>query len=124
MWNTHHLTLFWLFLIVVVSYSTLQHSLTYLPENGLVSRIVTLHNCTVYSTWCTHTSIDNCFYTCTHFALQEARIEFVNNTAGIAGAAIYANDMSRCKWLGPNNYTEDFFIFDTPLNYMSPFLLK
>lgn len=36
----------------------------------------------------------------------------MNNTAGIAGAAIYANDMSRCTWLGGSrgNYT----IFQLP----------
>ena len=25
---------------------------------------------------------------------------FKNNTAAVAGAAIYANDMSRCRWVG------------------------
>ena len=27
-------------------------------------------------------------------------MNFVNNTAVAAGAAIFANDMSRCRWLG------------------------
>ncbi len=31
----------------------------------------------------------------------------MNNTAVVAGAAIYANDMSRCRWLGglPGDHT-------------------
>lgn len=44
----------------------------------------------------------------------------------MAGAAIYANDMSRCKWLGDytddNNSTE--FIFNPPSDYQSPFVMK
>ena len=55
---------------------------------------------------------------------QNAHVEFTNNIAGIAGAAIYANDMSRCKWLGPTDYTENYFIFNTPTDYKSPFLLR
>ena len=38
---------------------------------------------------------------------QKSTIEFINNTANIAGAAIYASDMSGCRWLGglPGNHT-------------------
>ncbi|CAI8022052.1 hypothetical protein GBAR_LOCUS12976 [Geodia barretti] len=52
----------------------------------------------------------------------KATVRFVNNSAGIAGAAIYANDMSRCRWLGPTNYTT--FIFNTPSDYKSPFIME
>ena len=34
------------------------------------------------------------------WTLQKARMTFVNNMAVVAGAAIFANDMSRCRWLG------------------------
>ena len=54
---------------------------------------------------------------------QKATVRFENNSAGRAGAAIYANDMSRCKWLGPTNYTSEF-IFNAPLGYDSPFTME
>ena len=44
---------------------------------------------------------------------------FVNNTAVLAGAGIYANDMSRCKWLG--NITENYTIFQIPPAIGGPF---
>ena len=46
---------------------------------------------------------------------------FINNTAVLAGAGIYANDMSRCKWLGSitNNYT----IFEISSS-QGPFLFR
>ena len=48
---------------------------------------------------------------------------FINNTAGLAGAAIYANDLSRCKWLG--NLTGDYTIFEIePDERGSPFVLR
>lgn len=45
---------------------------------------------------------------------------FVNNTAMLAGAGIYANDMSRCEWLGniTGNYTT---IFQIPSELGGPF---
>ncbi len=44
---------------------------------------------------------------------------FVNNTAALAGAGIYANDMSRCKWLG--NITDSYTIFQIPSTIGGPF---
>lgn len=44
---------------------------------------------------------------------------FVNNTAMLAGAGIYANDMSRCKWLG--EITESYTIFQIPSELGGPF---
>ena len=44
---------------------------------------------------------------------------FVNNTAFLAGAGIYSNDMSRCKWLG--DLTENYTIFEIPPNQRGPF---
>ena len=44
---------------------------------------------------------------------------FVNNTAVLAGAGIYANDMSRCKWLG--DITENYTIFQIPPAMEGPF---
>ena len=58
--------------------------------------------------------------------MQNVSISFINNTAGLGGAAIYANDMSRCKWLGPEakDFSEQFFIFSTPSSYRSPFFSR
>ena len=56
---------------------------------------------------------------------QNATVRFVNNSARAAGAAIYANDMSRCKWLGsigPNDFNS--FIFNTSSKYKSPFIME
>ena len=44
---------------------------------------------------------------------------FINNTAMLAGAGIYANDMSRCKWLG--NITQNYTIFQIPSKLGGPF---
>ena len=44
---------------------------------------------------------------------------FVNNTAVLAGAGIYANDMSRCKWLG--DITQNYTIFQIPPTMGGPF---
>lgn len=46
---------------------------------------------------------------------------FINNTAMLAGAGIYANDMSRCKWLG--NLTGSYTIFQIPED-KGPFLFR
>ena len=32
--------------------------------------------------------------------VQHTQMVFISNTAKLAGAGIYANDMSRCMWLG------------------------
>ena len=50
-------------------------------------------------------------------------MRFINNTARLAGAAIYANDMSRCKWIGGLNFT-DINIFQIPAEAGSPFYLE
>lgn len=47
----------------------------------------------------------------------------MNNTARLAGAAIYANDMSRCQWIGGLNLT-DINIFQIPVEDGSPFYLE
>ncbi len=47
----------------------------------------------------------------------------MNNTARLAGAAIYANDMSRCQWIGGLNLT-DINIFQIPFEDGSPFYLE
>lgn len=54
---------------------------------------------------------------------QKASITFSNNRVVVAGAAIYANDMSRCRWLGPN-LPNNFTIFEIPPNEGSPFLFE
>lgn len=46
---------------------------------------------------------------------------FVNNTAMLAGAGIYANDMSRCMWLG--NLDGIYTIFEIPPD-KGPFLFR
>ena len=43
---------------------------------------------------------------------------FFNNTAILGGAGIYANDMSRCTWLG--SLTGNHTIFEIPPN-LGPF---
>lgn len=43
----------------------------------------------------------------------------MNNTVNVAGAAIYANDMSRCRWLG--GLTGSRTIFEITLEEGSPF---
>ncbi len=50
-------------------------------------------------------------------------MSFINNTARLAGAAIYANDMSRCRWIGGLNFT-DINIFQIPEEAGSPFHLE
>ena len=45
-------------------------------------------------------------------SVQDSKIIFANNTAMLAGAGIYASDMSRCKWLG--NLTGNYTIFQIP----------
>ena len=52
-------------------------------------------------------------------SVQKSRIVFVNNTAMLAGAGIYANDMSRCKWLG--DLIENYTIFEIPSKMKGPF---
>ena len=44
---------------------------------------------------------------------------FTKNTAMLAGAGIYANDMTRCKWLG--NISDNYTIFEIPSS-RGPFL--
>ena len=48
---------------------------------------------------------------------------FINNTARLSGAAIYASDMQQCGWLGSNHTTSDSLIFTLPeeLQAKSPF---
>ena len=49
-------------------------------------------------------------------------ISFINNTARLSGAAIYASDMQQCSWLG--NYTTDsslIFTLPAELAHLSPF---
>ena len=53
-------------------------------------------------------------------------VSFINNTARLSGAAIYASDLRRCSWLG-NNYTDDTsLIFRPPedLSNSTPFLFE
>ena len=38
---------------------------------------------------------------------QKTSVVFTNNRAEVAGAAIYANDMSRCQWVGSECGLED-----------------
>lgn len=64
-----------------------------------------------------HTQICTFFHFSTF--MQESRMVFKNNTAMLAGAGIYANDMSRCKWLG--NITQSYTIFQIPLDMGGPF---
>jgi predicted outer membrane repeat protein len=52
-------------------------------------------------------------------------VQFISNTAGIAGAAIYASDMSRCQWFGEDSNATRL-IHNTPIfvpieGYNSPF---
>ena len=50
------------------------------------------------------------------FYFQNVNVSFINNTARLSGAAIYASDLRRCSWLG-NNYTNDTsLIFRPPEN--------
>lgn len=44
----------------------------------------------------------------------------MNNTAGVAGAAIFASDLSRCRWLG--ELLGDHTIFEIPPGNQSPFM--
>lgn len=53
-----------------------------------------------------------CISDCKQISVQESKIIFTNNTAMLAGAGIYASDMSRCKWLG--NLTGNYTIFQIP----------
>ena len=53
-------------------------------------------------------------------------MSFINNTARLSGAAIYASDLRRCSWLG-NEYTNDTsLIFRPPenLSNSTPFLFE
>ncbi|CAI7990699.1 hypothetical protein GBAR_LOCUS524 [Geodia barretti] len=56
---------------------------------------------------------------------EDVAISFINNTARLSGAAIYASDMQQCSWLG--NFTTDtslIFTLPTELADRSPFLYK
>ena len=50
-------------------------------------------------------------------------MQFINNTARLAGAAIYANDMSRCTWIGDLDLNQTI-IFLIPESMGSPFHLE
>ena len=57
--------------------------------------------------------------------LQDAgvSITFINNSAGLSGAAIYASDLRLCSWVG-NDYPIDLYtIFELPqeIAHLSPF---
>lgn len=52
--------------------------------------------------------------------VKKTTVRFINNIAGLAGAAIYANDMSRCRWVGSLNIT-DSVIFEITEEMGSPF---
>jgi predicted outer membrane repeat protein len=52
---------------------------------------------------------------------KNVSINFVNNTAGTSGGAIYASDMRRCGWLGDNYTTSNTIIFRPPRGLKSPF---
>ena len=61
-----------------------------------------------------------------YFFTQNSNISFTNNTAGEAGAAIYASDMSRCLWYGPvypNTEKQPIFVpvdgYNSPFTFMS-----
>ncbi|XP_019851702.1 PREDICTED: uncharacterized protein LOC109581757 [Amphimedon queenslandica] len=51
---------------------------------------------------------------------ENVNIKFINNTARISGAAIYASDMQRCTWLG-NVSSDNSTIFKLPKGIKSPF---
>ncbi len=55
---------------------------------------------------------------------QGVNIHFINNTARLSGAAIYASDMQRCSWLGNDHADlENTVIFKPPanINLRTPF---
>ena len=52
---------------------------------------------------------------------QNVNISFINNTARLSGAAIYASDMQQCGWLGNNYTTSTSLIFDPPEDLPTPF---
>jgi len=47
--------------------------------------------------------------------VQDVRIRFINNTAGVSGAAVHASDMLQCGWLGLYT-TDESTIFNYPEN--------
>ena len=59
-------------------------------------------------------------------SLQKAgvSINFINNTAGLKGAAIYASDLRLCSWIGNDYPTDEYTIFELPkeIEHLSPFL--
>ena len=61
-----------------------------------------------------------CFSISWCFPPQNVNIKFINNTARISGAAIYASDMQRCTWLG-NVSSDNSTIFKLPEGIKSPF---
>ena len=59
-------------------------------------------------------------------SLQRAgvSINFINNTAGLKGAAIYASDLRLCSWIGNDYPTDEYTMFELPreIQDQSPFL--
>ena len=68
----------------------------------------------------------NCSDSCLSTSLQRAgvSINFINNTAGLKGAAIYASDLRLCSWIGNDYPTDEYTIFELPreIQHQSPFL--
>ena len=57
--------------------------------------------------------------------IQEAGVSvtFINNSAGLGGAAIYASDLRLCSWVGNDYPLDNFTIFKLPeeIAHLSPF---
>ncbi len=53
---------------------------------------------------------------------QDADVQFIGNTAVYAGAAIYANDMSRCVTV--DSAIGEYIIFNTSVSVKSPFFFQ
>lgn len=60
------------------------------------------------------------------FLIQNVSVMFLNNSAGLSGAAIYASSMHQCAWLG-SNYSSDaknIFLLPNEIAEQSPFWFK
>ena len=58
--------------------------------------------------------------------IQNVSVKFLNNSAGVSGAAIYASSMHQCAWLGSKHSSDakNVFLLPNEIAHQSPFYFK
>ncbi len=82
-----------------------------------------MYTCRTHTHTHEHTLTHTHTHTRKHKHTQNVSIRFINNTARLSGAAIYASDMQQCGWLG-NLTTTTSLIFNPDLVDNSPFYYR